>query len=132
MEILKNFSLALVSLILAAFLIPIGIIIAFIFFIVKLEWDLFVKFTARFFRSIALSVDKLGNYSCAVLFNLCLLKQNERMYRFGRDGETISSCLGKNLKLNNLNDVGLFLNKILNFFEKDHAIKSIDSETSIK
>lgn len=79
----------------------------------------------------ALCIDMIGNYSCAILFNLTLIKKNERAYRFGKERETISYALGKNVMANNLTWLGRMLNKILDFFEKDHSILTVHREGTL-
>lgn len=127
---MKSFLLGLilfiVALFLASWLIPAGVIFALIYFIIKGNWSDLNKYFSRVFKYGAKIIDIFGNYACAVLFNVCLLKKNESIYRFGKEHETISSALGKNLKLDNLNKLGLILNVILNTIDKDHSIKSID------
>lgn len=86
------------------------------------------KYLTRLFFYMAVSIDKVGNYACAVLFNLTLIIKNEKAYRFGKEGQTISSALGHNVLSNNLSKLGILLNRLLNLFEKDHAIKAVNEE----
>ena len=125
MTLLKNILLALTSIILGVILIPSGIFYALIFFIFRLDKEITLKYFERLFLYIAISIDMIGNFACAILFNSFLLKKNESRYRFGKVGETISSALGKNVIEGNLSIVGVVLNGLLNLFEKDHSIKSI-------
>lgn len=126
MKLLNSFILAVVALILAIILIPIGLIVATIFLIFKLDSTLTVKYFSRVFINLALAIDVWANFVMAPMFNMLLLKRNKSCYRFGKVGETISSSLGKNVLANNLSFLGRALNKLLDFFEKDHSIKSID------
>ena len=125
MELLKNISLALVATVLATILIPIGLVSAIIFLIIKQRSSLTEKYFNRVFLYLAISIDIWGNFVMAPLFNTILIKRNSSCYRFGKEGETISSSLGKNVVANNLTIIGKGLNKILDIFEKDHSIKSI-------
>lgn len=125
MELLKNILLALVATVLATILIPIGLVSAIIFLIVKQRANLTEKYFNRVFLYLAISIDIWGNFVMAPLFNVVLIKKNSSCYRFGKEGETISSSLGKNVVANNLTIIGKGLNKILDIFEKDHSIKSI-------
>lgn len=122
--LLKNILLALIAISLSFVLIPIGFITAFIFLIIKADKELTWKYFSRVFYNMAISLDILGNFICSVLFNYTLIKRNSKAYRFGKEGETISAALGKNVLANNLTLAGKILNKILNLFEKNHAIKA--------
>jgi hypothetical protein len=73
----------------------------------------------------AIADDQQANTYLAKLFNDILIKKGG--HKFGNPDETISSVLGKNLKLKNkLSLMGKGLNWILNLFEKDHSIKAIE------
>ena len=74
---------------------------------------------------LAIAKDQYGNGLAKYLFNDILIKK-ESKYRFGNIDETISSVIGKNKKANTLTDTGKLLDSILEFFEKEHSIKSID------
>ena len=128
MSLIKNFSLFIVATILAPILIPTGVITAFIFSIIRMDYSMLHKHLTRLFFYMAVSIDKVGNYACAVLFNLTLIIKNEKAYRFGKEGQTISSALGHNVLSNNLSKLGILLNRLLNLFEKDHAIKAVNEE----
>lgn len=125
MKLLNNIILAIVALVLGIILMPTGIFYAVMFLIFRIDKELTIKYFERLFMGIALSIDELGNFTCAVLFNHILLKDNYCEYRFGKRDSTISSSLGVNLLNNNLNTIGLLLAKLLDLFEKDHCIKSI-------
>lgn len=88
-----------------------------------------VLFTARdaakgYFLSSALSLDILANREFRTLWNLILRKSNG--YKFGLNGETISSALGKNQHARTLTITGKILATLLNFLDKNHCIKSIN------
>lgn len=125
MQLLKNFSLLIAAVVLAPVLIPIGVITAFVFSAWRLDYGMFYKYLTRLFFYTAFCLDKIGNYACAVLFNLTLIKSSEKSYRFGKVGETISYSIGKNLIADNLTIAGKCLNSILDFFEKDHSILTV-------
>lgn len=72
----------------------------------------------------ATSIDVLGNVVCSELFNQVLINKNG--YKFGNRKETISSCIGKNKRASTLTKTGLFLSSILDFFDKNHSLESID------
>jgi hypothetical protein len=71
------------------------------------------------------AIDRFGNVLCAPLFNNILI--NKLGYKFGKGKETISSVLGKNIQVNCLTKLGLFLSNVLNKLQKDHCINSIDN-----
>ena len=88
-----------------------------------------VTFTAKdnakgYFRSSAITLDRLGNREFRTLFNLTLKKDNG--YEFGNFEETISSVLGKNKRNKTLTKTGKFLVWILDTLDKDHCLKSIN------
>lgn len=81
---------------------------------------------SQYLRTVAVSIDQLGNVVCKDLFDVTLIKKQG--YRFGNPDETISGVLGKNQKLNTLTFTGKVLNSILSLIEKDHSIKSIEED----
>lgn len=125
MQLLKNFSLLIAAAVLAPVLIPVGVITAVVFSAWQLDYGMLYKYLTRLFFYMAFCLDKIGNYACAVLFNLTLIKSSEKAYRFGKEGESISYSLGKNLIADNLTIAGKCLNSILDFFEKDHSILTV-------
>lgn len=125
LKFISNILLAFIALALATILFPVGLLVALIFLIFKFDVELTWKYFNRVFYSIAKSIDILGNYICSVLFNYTLIQRNTKAYRFGKENETISSALGKNVLANNLTVAGKCLNFILNLFEEDHAVKAI-------
>lgn len=78
-----------------------------------------------YFRSSAITIDKLANREFRTLWNAKL--RTECGYKFGAENETISSALGKNQRDDTLTKSGKRLVKILNLLEKDHCIKSINN-----
>ena len=76
-----------------------------------------------YFRSTALSIDIWANKEFRTLWNSRLIIESG--YQFGREGETISSALGKNQRDNTLSKTGKLLVKILDFLDKNHCEKSI-------
>lgn len=84
---------------------------------------------SQYLRTVAVSIDQLGNVVCKDLFDITLIKKSG--YKFGNPDETISGVLGKNQKLNTLSGVGKVLNGILSIIEKDHSIKSIEEDETV-
>lgn len=127
-NIVINLILAIFAFSLSFVFMPIGIIVAALFLIIKSDLKLVKKYFERLFLNMAISLDILGNYVCSILFNLTLIKKNDKAYRFGKEGETISSALGKNLLAGNLTLIGRTLNSALNFLDRNHSIKSINNQ----
>jgi len=73
-----------------------------------------------YFRSSALTIDKLANREFRTLWNKTLRIENG--YSFGAENETISSALGKNIQNNSLSLTGKCLVFILT---KKHCLEAI-------
>jgi hypothetical protein len=80
----------------------------------------------KYWKSIALSIDQLGNVICQHLFNLTLIKKDG--YKFGDMDQTISYVLGRNWVDGTLTQTGALLSRILNRLDKDHLDKAIEKE----
>lgn len=117
-------ALAIVALIMAFVLFPLGLIITFIVNLYKRKWKFSLKRLDDQFLSIATSIDTSGNVVCKDLFNVCLKKKGG--YEFGNRKETISSVLGKNKRDGTLTKIGKLVAWILDKIDKNHCIKSID------
>lgn len=78
----------------------------------------------------AKSVDIFGNVLYASMLNAWFIKHGG--YHFGRNGETISSALGKNQALKKLTYLGRGLSGILDTLDKDHCWNSIDDDEYYK
>ena len=79
--------------------------------------------TKGYFRSTALSIDIWGNGEFRTLWNSRLIIEGG--YQFGREGETISSALGKNKLMGTLTKEGNKLANILDKIDSNHCIKSM-------
>lgn len=119
-------ALALIALIMAFVLYPVGLIITFIINLYKRKWKFSFKRLDDQFLAIATSIDASGNVVCKDLFNMCLIKKGG--YEFGNRKETISSALGKNQRDVNLTLAGKAVAFILDKIDTDHCLKSIDLE----
>ncbi|MEO7977788.1 hypothetical protein [Flavobacterium sp.] len=117
--------LAFVSVILASFLFPLGLLITFVINFYKRRWKFSFKRLDQQFLSIATSVDSSGNVICKDLFNLVLIKKGG--YQFGNRKETISSVLGKNQRDETLTKLGTILCNVLDWIHTEHCKTSIDS-----
>jgi hypothetical protein len=105
-----------------------GFILFFIAYILFLPLSIINFFVVKnkkgYFKSSAITIDKLANREFRTLWNKTLKKENG--YPFGAENETISSALGKNQRDGTLSKTGEYLVKILNLFEKNHSLKSIN------
>ena len=108
-----NIVLYTVAYVLGILIIPIGMLYA-----------LFKPSRGGYFFKLALSLDQLGNVAMGRLFNDILIYPNRD--RFGDEDETISSVLGKNEINGTLRPLGQLLVDILDKFDKNHSIKSIE------
>ena len=79
--------------------------------------------TKGYFRSTALSIDIWANFEFRTLWNSRLIIEGG--YQFGREGETISSALGKNKLMGTLTKEGNKLANILDKIDTNHCIKSM-------
>jgi hypothetical protein len=121
---MKNLIILIVAFILAAIIIPVGIV----FFIINGFRRKHVSYGSHLsqgFRNIALGIDILGNVVCADMLNGLFIKHGG--YGFGDQGETISSALGKNQLRDTLTVAGKVLAGILDWLDEDHCINAIDS-----
>lgn len=74
--------------------------------------------------ALSVSKDKYGNVLGQYLFNDVLIKPYG--YKYGNGLETISSATGKNKVKGTFTEAGKFVDAILEVFEKNHSIKSIN------
>lgn len=77
----------------------------------------------------AVSVDQLGNVIMQHLLNLLWI--NKDGYKFGNSDETISSALGKNVRMDTLTGFGKMINAMLDFIDPNHTLDSIEYEVKI-
>lgn len=119
---MKQITLLIVSVILIGLFIPISLLTCFVMLFIKDSRERYSKIN-KYSYALAYSIDLLGNVLGSPLFNIILIKHGG--YCFGFPGETISSVLGKNLKLNMLTRTGKLMVKLLDLFEKDHCLISI-------
>lgn len=78
-----------------------------------------------YFKSSAITIDKLANREFRTLWNNTLKMENG--YLFGAENETISSALGKNQRDKTLTKTGKVLVWILDIIEDNHCLKSINN-----
>lgn len=79
--------------------------------------------TDGYYRNTAFNIDIWANREFRTLWNTQL--KTAGGYSFGREGETISSALGKNQRDGTLSKRGKLLANILDWLDKGHCRKSI-------
>lgn len=130
-KFISNILLLIVAILLATLLLPIGFVFGFFasFFDSKLKNGFY--YFGENCRSIAYSIDQLGNTTCAHLFNHTLIKRKEG-YLYGNPDETISGVTGKNKIKGTLTKTGMLLDCILESFEENHSELAIENDEQIK
>lgn len=99
-------------------------LIAYILFLPLTIWNYFLVKGDGYWLSSALSLDIYANREFRTLWNKYLRTKDG--YKFGVNGETISSALGKNERDGTLTETGKKLVWILNKLDDNHCMKSID------
>ena len=94
-------------------------IIAYIFYLPLTVWNYYLVDNRKgYFKSSAITIDKLANREFRTLWNEKLRTENG--YKFGVENETISSVLGKNQRDNTLTKTGRKLVWLLDKIEENH------------
>ena len=122
------FGIWILSLLLSMVLLPLGFIYSIVVALYKNKF--FAEGLPNInnkFKRLSTAVDIYGNVACSELFNHILIKKNTN-HLFGHYGETISFVIGMNKVENTLSKTGVVLDKILDFFDKNHSIKAIENE----
>ena len=111
-----GFLLLLIAVLLAIVLFPIGCLYSIITF----------RFNKRklnsYAKTIALSIDQLGNVVLSTLFDDIFIKKDG--YKFGDEDETISRVLGVNKKMGTLTRFGRLIALVLNKLDERHVEKA--------
>lgn len=115
---MKNLILVLLAVLLFVLLEPISFIYVTMFK-KRFKWS---RITGYWYN-LTIAIDRFGNYEFQSLFNALLITPEG--YQFGDFRETISSVIGKNKVAGTLSKNGKTLDRILDFFDKNHSIKSI-------
>ena len=106
--------------------------IGFILFIIALILIFFltivnywyVENKKGYFKSTARNLDIFANREFRAFWNSVLIEAGG--YQFGKEGETISSALGKNQRDGTLTKVGKALAFVLDKIDPNHCLNSID------
>jgi len=124
MKLVINFGLFLIAGLLVAVLFPFAVVFAIVKGIYKRrlrDWNR--AMTIYFFR-MAFALDKFGNVLIAPMFNTIMIVTAPQFLLFGNPDETISSCLGRNARHDNLSYMGRTLCCLLDLIDKDHCEKA--------
>ena len=123
-----GFILYLISLIISVILLPVGLVYMIFRYIYKRRFFAEgIPGINKKFKKLATAVDIYGNIACSELFNDTLIKK-EAVHKFGKYNETISSVIGKNKLKGTLTKTGVLLDEILDYFDPNHSINSIDKQ----
>lgn len=117
---MKSLILLIVSIFSVCFISPLLIVYTFLSFLFTFDF----KGLGNWFLQLSISIDQFANVSTFKFLNLILIKSNG--YSFGKVDETISSVIGKNKEMRTLSKTGILIDKILNLFDSNHSIKSIE------
>lgn len=115
-----GFILLIISILLSAILLPVGWLYSL--FTLRLS----IKRLGAYFKTIAISIDQLGNVVLSNLLNDVLINKNG--YKFGDEDETISKVLGVNKANNTLLKTGKVVSSMLNSIDKNHVEKASKSD----
>lgn len=85
----------------------------------------YVENKKGYFLSTARNLDIFANREFRALWNKVLIKPEG--YQFGKEGETLSSALGKNQRDKTLKQKGKELVWILDKLDKNHCINAINN-----
>lgn len=121
---MKGLALMIIAVTLSGIFMPIGILYSIVSFLWSSGFKQILKRVGQYLLIIAIAIDQMGNVVMQELFNDILIKPGG--HKFGDEDETISSVLGKNQLNGSLTRWGNYLNQLLNLFEKNHSVKSIE------
>ena len=124
MPLWKSFLLFCIAMILFFITAPFG----FLYAVIRQTFTKSVNSLSVYFLELALALDNAGNVLMQHVLNDLLLTKNGMTYLFGNKMETISSVIGKNLVTHTLSPMGLALNALLHWIDKDHSLNSINYE----
>lgn len=121
-----GFLLYILSRVIGFLFIPLGILYSIFKSIYKnkLFSEGFPEINKKF-TAMAIAFDIYGNQVGKEILTDFLLK-DKTIHPFGKKNETISQALGWNKYYFNLTKPGKCLDKVLDFFDKNHSLKSIN------
>jgi hypothetical protein len=127
MPLFKSLLLFCIAFILFFTTAPFG----FLYAVIRQTFVKSINSLSVYFLELALALDNAGNVLMQHVLNDTLLIKNQYTYLFGNKMETISSVIGKNLLTHTLSPMGLALNAILHWIDKDHSLNSINYEVRL-
>lgn len=86
----------------------------------------YVENKKGYFLSTAKNLDIFANREFRAFWNAVLIEPDG--YKFGKEGETLSSALGKNQRLVKLKPKGKWLVRQLDKIDENHCFESINDE----
>ncbi len=124
-----GFLLWILSVLLSALLLPVGLLYGLFAAIYKQKFfaEGLPVIDRKFFR-LAAAIDVLGNVVCGELFNALLIDKRRSRVHFGLYKNTISQVLGWNKLDGTLTRLGKAVDAVLDFFDPNHSLKSIGHE----
>ncbi|QJD79565.1 hypothetical protein [Spirosoma rhododendri] len=117
---MESFLLLFIALVLALLFFPAGILTTLIRSLIRWKRVSFSAYIAQAARSLALSIDRMGNVVCSDLLELTMTRDTGN-YLFGNSVETISLVLGMNKHLGTLTRFGTGLAWLLNLIDPGHV-----------
>jgi len=125
-EFLQGLTLLILSIVLAIVIVPISVLVNFIYYIAKFKFQSGINELGLWMKSTALSIDQFGNVTCATVFNFTLIKKDGE--KFGDPDLTISCVLGLNKYKKKLTIIGKLIVLILHLIERNHVEKAIERQ----
>lgn len=125
--------LNLIAILLFLFVFIIDFLFSLVYDVKNKKW---FKYTSNKNKDKAMDIDIFANYTFGDLWNFVLSTKGNN-YKFGKFGETLSSCLGRKYLENSLNFVGLILFWILNiiditkYTQGGHCVWAIQTDDEI-
>jgi len=101
------------------------IALVLIFFLTMVNYW-YVENKKGYFKSTAKNLDVFACREFRALWNAVLIEPDG--YKFGKEGETLSSVLGKNQRLVKLKPKGKWLVRQLDRIDENHCLESINDD----
>lgn len=127
MKLVINILLFVIAAALIAILFPVSLVFSTIKGIVRRTPRDWYQAMTVYYYDMALALDKFGNVFIGPLFNTIMIQKTPQYLLFGNPEETISSCLGRNMMINNLTAAGKVLCWVLDTLDKDHCVKAANA-----
>lgn len=125
-ELMQGLTLLLVALLLLLIVSPLSMAFHTFYYLITVKLQTGVNKLGSWLKTVALSVDQLGNVLGGDMFAILFTKKGG--HHFGDPDDTISYVLARNFYKRKLNIFGKLLYWILNKIESGHGNKSIQSK----